>query len=190
MENGLKWGGRNQRRGKKLSKGGKKWKDMSSLWYERQRKERLKATLDDYSLELIKAKVERWERRSESGRRPRSVTLKKSRENQQGRTEQLLQTNTDIIMAIKVTGWRPELGSGRMNFFLKRKKVVETGNLSSFYNISKKNKIPEVSQPSQKGWSTSQIYKELQCLSVNWPALTFKHGHLRLTWSIRVAFCL
>lgn len=64
----------------------------------------MKATVDDYSLELIKAKVERWERRSESGRRPRSVALKNSRENQQGRIEQLLQTNTDIIMVIKVTG--------------------------------------------------------------------------------------
>lgn len=64
----------------------------------------MKATLDDYSLELIKAKVESWERRSESGRRPRPVTLKNSKENQQGRIEQLLKTNTDIIMVIKVTG--------------------------------------------------------------------------------------
>ena len=31
-----------------------------------------------------------------------------------------------------------------------------------FNNISKKNKTPEVSQPSQKEQSSSQIYKELQ----------------------------
>jgi len=48
--------------------------------------------------------VERRERRSESGRRPRPIALKNSKENQQGRIDPLLKTNTDIIMVIKVTG--------------------------------------------------------------------------------------